>query len=94
MEYKNDILEQEKELRNDPLAALLRENRPQPSRKVQMQVRRTLDRIETPPLARLGAFARRTPVGFAAACLVVLLLLSGTVYAISSWIGQIGRAHV
>jgi hypothetical protein len=78
----------EAELRAEPLAALLRDNQPQPPRESRKRVRRTLDRIETPPLARLGAFARRAPVAFAAACLIVLLLLSGTVYAISSWIGR------
>ena len=87
MENK-DILTQEQELRADPLYALLRENRPLPPRESRERVRQTLDRIETPPLVRLGAFARRAPVGFAAACLVVLLLLSGTVYAISSWIAR------
>ena len=88
MEYKEDMRNMEEELRAEPLAALLRENRPQPPRESRKRVRRTLDRIETPSLARLGAFARRAPVAFAAACLVVLLLLSGTVYAISSWIGR------
>ena len=88
MEYKEDMRSMEEELRAEPLAVLLRENRPQPPRESRKRVRRTLDRIETPPLARLGAFARRAPVAFAAACLVVLLLLSGTVYAISSWIGR------
>ncbi len=86
MEYKTDIQEQENELRNDPLASLLRENRPQPPRESRERVRRTLDRIETPPFAWVGTFARRAPVGFAAACLALVLLLSGTVYAISSWI--------
>ena len=88
MEYKEDMRNMEEELRAEPLAALLRENRPQPPRESRKRVRRTLDRIETPSLARLGAFARRAPVAFAAACLIVLLLLSGTVYAISSWIGR------
>ena len=87
MEYK-DILEQERELRDDPLAALLRENRPQPPRESRAQVRQTLDRIETPPFARVGTFARRAPWGFAAACIALVLLLSGTVYAISSWVGR------
>ena len=88
MSNMEDIKKQEQELRDDPLYALLHEHRPQPSRESRARVRRTLDRIETPPLARLGAFARRAPVAFAAACLVVLLLLSGTVYAISSWIAR------
>ena len=87
MEYK-DILEQERELRDDPLAALLRENRPQPPRESRAQVRQTLDRIETPPFARVGTFARRAPWGFAAACIALVLMLSGTVYAISSWVGR------
>ena len=87
MEYK-DILEQERELRDDPLAALLRENRPQPPRESRAQVRQTLDRIETPPFARVGTFARRAPWGFAAACIALVLLLSGTVYAISIWVGR------
>ena len=87
MEYK-DILEQERELRDDPLAALLRENRLQPPRESRAQVRQTLDRIETPPFARVGTFARRAPWGFAAACIALVLLLSGTVYAISSWVGR------
>ena len=86
MEYKEDILAQERELRDDPLFDLLRENRPQPSRKSRARVRRTLDRIETPPFGRLAAFARRSPVAFAAGCLAVVLLLSGTAYAISSWV--------
>ena len=84
MENK-DILEQERELRNDPLYDLLRDNRPQPPRESRERVRRTLDRIERPPLARLGAFARRAPVAFAAACLVLVLLLSGTAYAVAGW---------
>ena len=87
MEYKG-ILEQERKLRNDPLYDLLRYNRPQPPREARARVERTLDRIETPPLARLGALARRAPVAFAAACLLLALLLSGTVYAISSWIAR------
>ena len=87
MEYK-DIWEQERELRDDPLAALLRENRPQPPRESRAQVRQTLDRIETPPFARVGTFARRAPWGFAAACIALVLLLSGTVYAISIWVGR------
>ncbi len=87
MEYK-DIATQEQELRADPLYDLLREHRPQPSRESRERVRRTLDRIETPPFAWVGAFARRAPVGFAAACIALVLLLSGTVYAISSWIGR------
>ena len=87
MEYK-DIATQEQELRADPLYDLLREHRPQPPRESRAQVRRTLDRIETPPFAWVGTFARRAPVGFAAACIALVLLLSGTVYAISSWIGR------
>ena len=87
MEYK-DIATQEQELRTDPLYDLLREHRPQPPRESRAQVRRTLDRIETPPFAWVGTFARRAPVGFAAACIALVLLLSGTVYAISSWIGR------
>ena len=87
MENK-DILEQERELRNDPLYDLLRDDRPQPPRESRERVRRTLDKIERPPLARLGAFARRAPVAFAAACMALALLLSGTVYAIGSWIGR------
>ena len=83
MEYK-DILEQERELRDDPLAALLRENRPQPPREARARVERTLDRIETPPLARLGVFARRALIAFAAGCLVLAL----PVYAIGSWIAR------
>ena len=86
MEYKEDMLTQEQELRDEPLFDLLRGNRPQPPRESRAQVRRTLDRIETPFFARLGAFARRAPVAFAAACLAVALLLSGTAYAVASWI--------
>ena len=86
MAYKEDILIQEKELRDDPLFDLLRDNRPQPPRESRARVRRTLDRIETPPLAWLGSFVRRSPVGFAVACLGVVLLLSGTAYALSSWL--------
>ena len=87
MEYK-DIATQDQELRADPLYDLLRDNRPQPPRESRAQVRRTLDRIETPPFAWVGTFASRAPVGFAAACIALVLLLSGTVYAISSWIGR------
>ena len=79
MEFKMDIQTQEKELRDDPLFDLMRANRPQPPRESRARVRRTLDRIETPPLMRLGAFARRAPVAFAAACLALVLLLSFTV---------------
>ena len=86
MSNMEDIKEQEQALRDDPLYALLRDNRPQPSRESQARVRRTLDNIRTPPLSRLGAFARRAPVAFAAACLVLVLLLSGTAYAISGWL--------
>ncbi len=85
MENK-DILEQERELRNDPLYDLLRDDRPQPPRESRERVRRTLDRIETSPLARLGVFARRTPLGFAAACVAVVLLVSGTAYAVAGWL--------
>ena len=74
MEYK-DIATQEQELRADPLYDLLREHRPQPPRESRAQVRRTLDRIETPPFAWVGTFARRAPVGFAAACIALVLLL-------------------
>ena len=86
MMNKEDILKQEQELKNDPLYDLLRDNRPQPPRESRERVRRTLDGIETPPLIRLGAFARRAPVGFAAACLALILLLSGTAYAVASWL--------
>ena len=85
MENK-DILEQERELRNDPLYDLLRDDRPQPPRESRERVRRTLDRIERPPFARLGAFARRAPLGFAAACVAVVLLVSGTAYAVAGWL--------
>ena len=86
MEYKEDITKLEQELRADPLFDLLRDNRPQPSRESRARVRRTLDRIETPPLGRLTAFAHRAPVAFAAACLVFVLLLSGTAYAVAGWL--------
>ena len=86
MEYKEDITKLEQELRDEPLFDLLRGNRPQPPRESRAQVRRTLDRIETPFFARLGAFARRAPVAFAAACLAVALLLSGTAYAVAGWL--------
>ena len=89
MEYKM-IETQEKELRDDPLFELMRDNRPQPPRESRARVCRTLDRIETPPLSRLGAFARRAPVAFAAGCLGVILLLSGTAYAISGWLHRAG----
>ena len=85
MEYKEDMLTQEQELRDEPLFDLLRDNRPQPPRESRAQVRRTLDRIETPFFARLGAFARRAPVAFAAGCLAVALLLTGTAYAVAGW---------
>ena len=85
MEYK-DIATQEQELRADPLYDLLREHRPQPPRESRAQVRRTLDRIETPPFAWVGTFASRAPVGFAAACIALVLLLSGTVYAVAGWL--------
>ena len=86
MAYKEDMLTQEQELRDDPLFDLLRDNRPQPPRESRDRVRRTLDRIETPPFAWVGAFARRTPVGFAAACVAVVLLVSGTAYAVAGWL--------
>ena len=85
MEYK-DIATQEQELRADPLYDLLREHRPQPPRESRAQVQRTLDRIETPPFAWVGTFARRAPVGFAAACIALVLLLSGTAYAVAGWL--------
>ena len=85
MEYK-DIATQEQELRADPLYDLLQEHRPQPPRESRAQVRRTLDRIETPPFAWVGTFASRAPVGFAAACIALVLLLSGTVYAVAGWL--------
>ena len=84
------MLTQEQELRDDPLFDLLRDNRPQPSRESRAQIRRTLDRIETPPLGRLTAFAHRAPVAFAAGCLGVILLLSGTAYAFSGWLHREG----
>ncbi len=86
MENKMDMVKEERELRDDPLYDLLRDDRPQPPRESRERVRRTLDRIETPPFARLGAFARRAPVAFAAACLVLVLLLSGTAYAVAGWL--------
>ena len=86
MSNSEDIRKQEQALRGEPLYALLRDNRPQPPRESRAQVRQTLNRIETPPLARLGAFARRAPVAFAAACLAIALLLSGTAYAVAGWI--------
>lgn len=86
MNNTEDIKRMEQELRDDPLFDLLRDNRPQPTRESRERMRRTLDRIETSPLARLGVFARRTPVGFAAACVAVLLLLSGTAYAVAGWL--------
>ena len=86
MEYNMDIKTQEKELRDDPLFDLLRDNRSQPPRESRERVRRTLDRIETPFFGRLGTFARRSPAAFAAGCLGVILLLSGTAYAISGWL--------
>mgnify|MGYP007101826919 CR=1 FL=1 len=86
MEYKMDLEKQENELRSDPLAALLRENRPQPTGESRAQVLQTLHRIETPPWKHPGIFIRRAPFAFAAACLVLLLLTTGTAYAISSWL--------
>ena len=85
MSNMEDINKQEQELRDDPLFDLLRDNRPQPPRESRARVRRTLDRIETPPLGRLGVFARRSPMAFAAGCLAVVLLLSGTAYAVAGW---------
>ena len=85
-----DIMKMEQELRDDPLFELMRDNRPQPPRESREQVRRTLDRIEMPPLSRLGTFARRSPVAFAAACLAVVLLLSGTAYAVAGWLHREG----
>ena len=67
MENKMDMVKEERELRDDPLFDLLRDNRPQPPRESRDRVRWTLERIERPPFARLGAFARRAPVAFAAA---------------------------
>lgn len=86
MSNMEDIKNQERELRDDPLFALLNENRPQPPHDSRARVHRTLDRIETPPLGRLGAFARRSPMAFAAGCLGVILLLSGTAYAVAGWL--------
>ena len=86
MNNTEDIKRMEQELRDDPLFDLMRDNRPQPPRRSREQVRRTLERIETPPFAWLGGFVRRSPVGFAAACLALVLLLSGTAYAVASWI--------
>ena len=80
------IKRMEQELRDDPLFDLLRDNRPQPTQESRERVRRTLDRIETSPLARLGVFARRTPVGFAAACVAIVLLVTGTAYAVAGWL--------
>ena len=86
MEYKENINQLEEELRDDPLFDLVRDNRPQPTRESRERVRRTLDRIETSPLARLGVFARRTPVGFAAACVAIVMLVTGTAYAVAGWL--------
>ena len=86
MEYKENIVEQERELRLDPLCALLKESRPQPPRRSREAVRRTLDSIETPPLAWVGRFMRRSPVAFGAASLALVLLLSGTAYAVAGWL--------
>ena len=86
MNNTEDIKRMEQELRDDPLFDLLRDNRPQPTRESRERVRRTLDRIETSPLARLGVFARRTPVGFAAACVAIVLLVTGTAYAVAGWL--------
>ena len=86
MNNTEDIKRMEQELRDDPLFDLVRDNRPQPTRESRERVRRTLDRIETSPLARLGVFARRTPVGFAAACVAIVLLVTGTAYAVAGWL--------
>ncbi len=86
MEYKEDILKQEQALRNDPLFDVLRESRPQPPRRSREAVRRALDSIETPPLAWVGRFMRRSPVAFGAASLALVLLLSGTAYAVAGWL--------
>ena len=86
MEYKTDVQEWEKELRTDSIAALLRENRPQPTAKSRARVRRTLNRIGTSPLTHGGVFARRSPLAFAAACLILVVLTIGTAYAVSGWI--------
>ena len=86
MEYKENIVEQERELRLDPLCTLLKESRPQPPRRSREAVRRTLDSIETPPLAWVGRFMRRSPVAFGAASLALVLLLSGTAYAVAGWL--------
>ena len=86
MEYKMDVQECEKELRSDPIAALLHEGRPQPSAKSRARVRRTLNRIEASPLEWVGVFARKSPLAFAAACLILVLMTIGTAYAVSGWI--------
>ena len=86
MEYKMNAQEQENELRADYLAALLRESRPEPTQESRVRVRRTLDRIETSPLAHICVFARRSPLAFAAACLILVVLTVGTAYAVSGWI--------
>lgn len=88
MENKIDIQEQEKELRADSLATLLRNNMPNPSRESRARVRQTINRIETSPLKRIGIFAKRRPLSFAAACLTILLLTTGATYAISNWIAR------
>lgn len=54
MEDKMKLLESEKELRDEPLAALLQENRLQPSAESRVRVRKTLDRIRTSPWERFG----------------------------------------
>ena len=54
MEDKMKLQELEKELRDEPLAALLQENRPQPTAKSRVRVRKTLDRIRTSPWERFG----------------------------------------
>ena len=54
MENNIDIQEQEKELRADPLATLLRNSMPEPSKESRARVRKTINRIEASPLRRIG----------------------------------------
>ena len=54
MENNIDIQEQEKELRTDPLATLLRNSMPEPSKESRARVRKTINRIEASPLRRIG----------------------------------------
>lgn len=86
MEDKMKLQELEKELRTEPLKALLQENRLQPSAESRVRVRKTLDRIRTSPWERFGISVRRAPLAYAAACLVLVLLTIGTAYAVSGWI--------